>query len=132
MEKLWKYTYIEYLDDWMYEIAEYMPKSVLEDNMDGIEFITENELKILKLLYTNGPKEINKMLYIIYELGTTDLYSRLQNGSPNTLMKLQECVDIAIKIGVRLPNKLEFEKYRYSEGNGWGIPFDGRKISLYL
>lgn len=132
LEKLWKYTCIEYLDDWFYEIAEYMPESVMEDNTDEIEFITENELKKLKVLYTNNPGEVNQMLRIIFELGSIDLYSRLQDYSPNTLVKLQEGIDIAIKLGVKLPNKLEFEKYRYSEGNGWGIRFDGRKISLYL
>ena len=132
LEKLWQYTHIEYLDDWMYEIAEYMPESIMEDNTDDMEYITENELKKLKVLYANNPEEVNIMLHIIYELGTIDLYSRLHDGSPNTLVKLQEGIDIAIKIGAKLPNRSEFGKYRYMEGNGWGIPFDGKKYSLYL
>lgn len=121
LEKLWQYTHIEYLDDWMYEIAEYMPESVMEDNMDDIEFITESELKKLKTLYAKNSKEVNIMLRILYELGTIDLYSKLQDGSPNTLVKLQEGIDIAIKAGVKLPDEQEFKKYRYIEGNGWGI-----------
>lgn len=132
LDKLWQYTSIEYLDDWMYEIAEYMPESVMEDNTDDIEYITESELKRLKDLYKNNPAEVNKMLRIIYEAGTIDLYTRLQNGSQNTLVKLQEGIDIAIKTGVKLPDISEFEKYRFIEGNGWGFPFDGKKYSLYL
>ena len=116
----------------MYEIAEYMPESVMEDNTDDIEYITESELKRLKDLYKNNPAEVNKMLRIIYEAGTIDLYTRLQNGSQNTLVKLQEGIDIAIKTGVKLPDISEFEKYRFIEGNGWGFPFDGKKYSLYL
>ena len=120
----------------MYEIAEYMPESVMEDNSVTVplrwEFITENELKKLKVLYANNHGEVNQMLRIIFELGSIDLYSILQDYSPNTLAKLQEGIDIAIKLGVKLPNKSEFEKYRYSEGNGWGIRFDGKKFSLYL
>ena len=132
LERLWQYTCIEYLDDWMYEIAEYMPESVMEDNTEEIEFITQNELKKLKILYANNPREINKMLRIIYELGTIDLYSRLQNGSPNTLEKLQEGINIALEMGIGLPNIVQFEGYGYAEGNGWGMPFDGKKFSLYL
>ncbi len=132
LERLWQYTCIEYLDDWMYEIAEYMPESVMEDNAEEIEFITQNELKKLKALYVKNTREINKMLRIIYELGTIDLYSRLQNGSPNTLEKLQEGIKSALQIGIELPNSFQFKIYKYSEGNGWGIPFDGRKLSLYL
>ena len=33
LEKLWSYTKIQYIDDWMYELAEYMPNSILEDTM---------------------------------------------------------------------------------------------------
>ncbi len=132
LEKLWQYTNIEYLDDWMYEIAEYMPESVIEDNTDGIEYITENELAKLKNLYSNNPIEINKMLRIIFELGTIDLYSKLEDGSPETLAKLQEGIDIAMKMEIHLPNKAEFERYSYTMGNGWGIPFDGKEFSLYL
>ena len=94
LEKLWQYTYIEYLDDWMYEIAEYMPVSVMEDNMNDIEYISKNELKKLKILYANSPREVNEMLIILYELGTIDLYSKLQDGSQNTLIKLREGIDI--------------------------------------
>ena len=132
LEKLWQYTNIEYLDDWMYEIAEYMPVSVMEDNMNDIEYISKNELKKLKILYANSPREVNEMLIILYELGTIDLYSKLQDGSPNTLIKLREGIDIAMKMGVKLPDESEFEKYRYTDGNGWGEPFDGSEISLYL
>ena len=132
LEKLWQYTSMEYLDDWMYMMAEYMPESILEDKMEDIEFITENEIKELKILYTNCSKEINKMLRIVFELGTIDLYSKLLNYSPNTLEKLKEGMDIAIRICGKLPDKSEFEKYKYTEGNGWGIPFDGKKFSLYL
>ena len=38
LEKLWSYTKIQYIDDWMYELAEYMPNSILEDTMEDAEW----------------------------------------------------------------------------------------------
>lgn len=32
LEKLWMYTSMEYLDDWMYEFSEWLPDSILEDS----------------------------------------------------------------------------------------------------
>ncbi len=36
LDKLWAYTSVDYIDDWMYELAEYMPNCILEDTMDDI------------------------------------------------------------------------------------------------
>ena len=54
LEKLWAYTKMEYLDDWMYEIAEYLPNSILEDTMEDAEYITEIEFHTLHKLYFLG------------------------------------------------------------------------------
>lgn len=47
LEILWAYTSTECLEDWMYEVAEYMPNSILEDTMEDAEYITENDFKHL-------------------------------------------------------------------------------------
>lgn len=41
-KKIWSYTKVQYLDDRMYELAEYMPNSILED----AEYITEKNSSI--------------------------------------------------------------------------------------
>ena len=69
LEKLWSYTKIQYIDDWMYELAEYMPNSILEDTMEDAEYITE-EFKYLHRLYSNSNQEIHLFLKIIFECGT--------------------------------------------------------------
>lgn len=103
----------------------------MQKNYIHLKELCNKEGGDIQVLLKN-PREINKMLRIIYELGTIDLYSKLQNGSPNTLEKLQEGIKSALQIGIELPNSFQFKIYKYSEGNGWGIPFDGRKLSLYL
>ncbi len=132
VEKLWQYMNIEYLDDWMYEFSEYLPECILEDDIDAFEYLEEKEIKRLKLLYKSNPDEINQMLNIIFELGTMEIYGKLVNNSPNTLIKLQEGINIALNKKIELPDKSEFEKYRYSERDGWGDRFDGRELSVFL
>ena len=51
---LCEYTSNELLDDWLYKMAEYMPDSVLEDSIDGAEYITEEEQMVCKELYRNA------------------------------------------------------------------------------
>lgn len=58
LEKLWKYTNIKYLDDWMYEIAEYMPESILNDTMEDAEYITKDEFEYLYKIYNKCNQEI--------------------------------------------------------------------------
>lgn len=68
IKKIWSYTKVQYLDDRMYELAEYMPNSILED----AEYITEKEFKHLYKLYSNSNQEILLFLKIIFECGTCD------------------------------------------------------------
>ena len=98
LEKLWSYTKIQYIDDWMYELAEYMPNSILEDTMEDAEYITEEEFKYLHRLYSNSNQEIHLFLKIIFECGTCELYSKLCDYSINTLKKIEQAVDIMKKI----------------------------------
>ena len=132
LEKLWAYTSAEYLDDWMYEVAEYMPNSILEDTMEDAEYITENEFKYLHELYSSSPQDVHLFLQIIFECGTCEVYSRLRNNSLNTLKKVDEAINVLKMNGVVLIDITPFMKYKYSECDGWGERFDGKKISIIL
>ena len=57
LEKLWQYTDIGYLDDWYYEIAEFLPDSILEDahyKTEEFEYLSETEFYSLVGLYKQG------------------------------------------------------------------------------
>ena len=99
LEKLWSYTKIQYIDDWMYELAEY---------------ITE-EFKYLHRLYSNSNQEIHLFLKIIFECGTCELYSKLCDYSINTLKKIEQAVDIMKKNNVDLVDIKPFEKYSFND-----------------
>jgi len=132
LEKLWAYTSIECIDDWMYEVAEYMPNSILEDTMDDAEYITENEFKYLYDLYSKTIPNINSFLKIIFECGTCEIYSKLSNSSPSTLRKVDEAINILRVNAITLVEITPFEKYKYSECDGWGRCFNGNDLSIIL
>lgn len=132
LEKLWAYTSVEYLDDWMYEFAEWLPDSILEDDLDDFEFITKEEYEYLYKLYKKSCVEIRLFIKIIFELGSIDLYSKLTDNSTNTLKKLEEAIDIFKANNINIISIEPFKKYLFEERNGWGERFDGRSLSIIL
>lgn len=132
LEKLWAYTNIRYLDDWMYELAEYMPNSILEDTIDDVEYITKKEFEYLYKLYSKSEQEILVFLNIIYECGTCELYSKLYNHSPDTLKWLDQAIDILNKNNIDLVDIKPFEKYLFSECDGWGNCFEDKQLSKFI
>lgn len=132
LEKLWTYTSVDFFDDWMYELAEYMPNSILEDTMDDAEYITEEEFEYLGRIYGKSSKEILMFLTLIYECGTCDIYSRLCEYSPNTLKKLSQAIEILDVNNIALVDIEPFEKYQYSDCDGWGEKFNGKDLSVFL
>lgn len=132
LEKLWKYTNIKYLDDWMYEIAEYMPESILNDSMEDAEYITIDEFEYLYKIYNKCNQEIKCFIKKIYECGTCELYSRLCDFSPNTLEKIGEAINILKENNIDLVDIKLFERYTFNECNGWGTCFEGKQLSKFI
>lgn len=134
LEKLWTYTSIEYLDDWMYELAEYMPDSISEDSPydEDCEFITVDEFNSLYDLYSKSSPDIISFLQLLFELGTIDLYSGLVDNSSKTIKKLNEAINILNNNNIDVIAIESFKKYSFDECNGWGESFDGRSLTAFL
>lgn len=132
LEKLWEYTSVEYLDDWMYEFAEYLPESILEDCLDDFEFITTEEYEHLYKLYSESSTDVCHFIKLMFELGSIDLYSKLVDNSPNTLKKVEEAVELLKKNKINSISIEPFKQYSFKERNGWGERFDGRSLSIIL
>ena len=128
MEKLWKFTIVEYIDDWTYEMAEYLPDSIMEDSMEDAEYITEEEFVFCKQLYSNAAADIKKMIQIIFELGTCEVYGNIINNSIHTLEKIKEGILLLKKNNIPLIDVAPFKKYKFSDNNGWGLPFDRNEL----
>ena len=124
LDVLSELTTRDILDEWLYKTAEYLPDSVLEDTLDDAEYITAEEQAIGQKLYSSCPECITKMVYIIFEVGTSDLYSRIINNSPHTIGKVQEGIELMKQNNVDLVPVEPFMKYKISEGQGWGNQFE--------
>ena len=136
LEKLWKYTSMEYLDDWYYEMAEYLPDSLLEDtkyNSEEFEYITEEQFYILLDLYrTESNKMISQIFRLVFEMGTIDIYSELENFAPNSLNCLEKIENIMNQNNIELPPIINQSNYSFQENNGWGKSFEGKENSIIL
>ncbi len=132
LHKLWSYTNIQYLDDWLYELSEYMPNSILEDTIEGAEYITEDEFNRLHNLYDKTSRDILSFLEIIFKCGTCELYTKLHDGSPRTLMRVKEGMDILNMNDIDLVDINSFIKYSFEECAGWGECFEGKYLSVFI
>lgn len=136
IEKIWGYTSVVYLDDWFYEIAEFMPDSILDDKdcyPEDCEYLSEEQFYRLVRTYSEDSNPvINRIIRLIFEMGTSDLYSKLEGCAQNSLDCLNKIMCIMVQENIELPSSTPFSNYSYKENNGWGESFDGKKSSLIL
>ncbi len=134
LDILWNFTCVECIEDWVYQVAEMLPESILEDKFDekDVEYLTILQYQKLKLMYSKVCEDILVIIRLIFELGEAEIYSRILNYSPKTLSKLKKSIQIFNDIGIELPDIADFEIYKISECDGWGICFNGEnRYSLY-
>lgn len=123
---------MECLEDWMYELAEYLPNSVLHDAMDDAEYITENEFRYLYKLYSNTIQDVHSFLGIIFLCGTLEMYSTIRGHSFTTMEEVEKAVAILKANNIDIIPIEPFMKYSFEEDGGWGRKFDGRSLSIMI
>ena len=132
MKKFWNYTSVQYFDDWIYEISEYMPENIKSDEFEEFEEITFDEYIRLKKLYENLPEDISNMMNIIFEFASTVAYTRFLDNNPSTIKRLEKGMEILQKNKIDIVDYRQFEKYRFTEEEGWGKQFDGGELSMFF
>lgn len=135
LNHLWEYTSSTNLGEWHYLISEYTPFSVLE-NIPFIEkeceYISESEHNNLHKAYQSSSKELQRIVDLIFEIGTLDLYSSITDNSPRTLSMVQEISLIIDRIGIKLPSLTKYGDYLITDENGWGSKFKKSDITPTL
>ncbi|MBO4997319.1 MAG: hypothetical protein J6D02_04905 [Lachnospira sp.] len=132
LEKLWSVTTVQYMDEWMYEFAEYLPDSILEDTMDDAEYITESDFNYLNKVYSKTPRDILLFLEIIFDCQSVELYTTIYDDSPGTLEKVEEGINMLKAHNIEIISAEPFRKYSFKESGGWGKSFDGKSLSILL
>lgn len=134
LEKLWTYTDIDYWDDWFYEIAEYVPESILECNTykSHFEYVSEEQFMLLYALYQKTNEATKKIIEIIFEMGTRELYGKVEHNSQLTLDFLLELRKLMKDHNIPMPSFEGYPRYSFNVNGGYGDDFDGKELSVIL
>lgn len=133
--ELWKYTNIQYLDDWSSFISEILPDNLLEFSTyekHCYEFLEEKNFNYLYSLYNNTDKKVDKIMTYIFNIGTSHSYSIIENYGQESLYYLELLIGFMNKYEIPLPDLLCYEQFSILENNGWGRRFDGIKLFSIL
>ena len=131
-EITWSITSSASWDDWADRYIEVIPEYLFEfDSYEAsdFEYLTKPDYETLVALQKNTSTDWNAILKKIYEIEELYAYSTIPNHGKESLVLLEEIASILSKASVELPpiNTVSFS--HFSERNGWGNPFDGRKLS---
>jgi hypothetical protein len=126
LKHIWSYTHIN-PGSWHYLMAELTPFSIEEEIPfadKGFEYLEESDYYDIRTTYSAVDSDIKKIVDLIFEIGTLDLYSSIKGNSPRTLLMLEEIISILIRHNLEIPKLKRHKKFDILENNGWGIEFD--------
>lgn len=121
---LWSITYSK-LGVWHYPLAECTGRSIINDEeyLEDLDFLTKEKFWELNKLYKNANSTVLKIIDLIFEISTRDLYSSIANNSQDTLGYLIEIIELMEQNNIPLPDVELFERFPIAEGDGWGREF---------
>lgn len=125
LNSIWEYT-DKPPGNWHYKMAEITPFSVEEDvpfEDKGIEYWNLESYSLVMGAYKVTCRNIKRVVDLIFEIGTLDLYSSIVNNSPRTLSMLEEILTITQNNGLLPPSIDVFKEYKITTNNGWGNSF---------
>ena len=140
-EKLWAATSTNW-SDWPEMYSCYIPDVLLQYDTYDEELssgMTHSEYIKIKNLYCgitegledNSEDPVNYILNKPFEMATVYEGTTIGNGS-ESLEIIAETEKLLLDHDVALPNYHYVEFSKFSERNGWGDDFDGRKLSIIL
>lgn len=108
-----------------------MPNSILSDTYDeeDCEYITKEEFDDLYQLYITSNELLLKMVTDIFEIGVTELHSRINDFSQHTLRRVRDLSDLMRKNEIALPDISDYIIYSIYDEKGWGKKFAGKELS---
>lgn len=133
-ERLWKFTSARYWDKALENYIEILPECIEEFpdyESSDLSNTTEDEYDKLVVLYKGMPEEWNSLLCAL-ELAISELGYSPADSEGLIHDAINEIEGILEKNGISLPSEDLISISPASENRGYGIPFDGRKVSLII
>ncbi len=126
LEFLWSFTEAEFVDEWWYELVEYLPDYIYEDTTDDLDYLTEKEVCYLRQLYQKTEQDILSFFNIMYDIINGNLY--WPKCDPiYKLDQIEAAINILKKHNIEIVDVEPFKKYSFEKCDGWGEDFDGKK-----
>ena len=125
---LWKFTSIQYLDDWNDVVVELIPKNLLEFKTyeeEEFERLSKDEYQVVE-------DSINVLFRHIYNLGISHVYTIIEEYGEDSLLSSEVLINFMIENKFPLPNIEPYLKFSIVENRGWGNKFIGTELSKIL
>mgnify|MGYP001004890050 CR=1 FL=1 len=98
--------------------------------------ILKAEFDLLKMAYAESNEEINNFIDEVYEVGSSYMNVGVTNDGPFSFPSLKNVIQFMESNRIMLPDITLFSQYSFNPGQksnyGWGLPFDGKKLSKIL
>lgn len=131
LRRLWTYTSARRLDDWQDEAVEVTSNVILhyEQYPDkSFDYLTEAEVSTLRVLYEASDPTLSRLVDLVYEIGTLELFGGLEGGAPESLQGLGAVVSLLRDKGIPGPSVALVADKSFTEEHGWGTPFDADEL----
>lgn len=135
LEYLWKFTSIEYLDDWNGIVSEIIPENLLEFKTyeeHDFEYLNEEDFRYLYQLYQNIDEKIDDLMSMVYAIGASHSYSVIEGYGQASFHELAKLIDYMLENHIPLPDIDSFRKFSIEENRGWGNRFEGKSLSKII
>ena len=135
--EMWKAT-SECFDKWHDEFMEIIPEYLYEFGekyqKDNWDYLNEENFNYWICFYNEIKKDtnINKLLINLSDISMVYCYTSIPKEGKESLKIIENIENILIKNKIELPNPETFSFSKFTEKNGWGNDFDGKKYSLIL
>ena len=133
-ELMWEAT-SSYWDEWDNKFIEVIPEYLFEKVSfveSAFDCLTETEYNSFTELLKDKPSAVNDLLMKLHELQEVYCYTNIPGRGDEAIQIVLDICGILTQEGVELPSVSFVEFSSFSEKNGWGEQFDGRKLSFVL
>jgi len=134
-EMMWKICdSSDYIDNSAYRYMEIIPEYLYEfDNYKDAEFdfLSEDEYKMFTSIVPSDDANIEVLMHSIYSVAMEYAYTGIPSGAPDTLPYIENVEAVMCNHQIELPDISKVESFTDPE-HWWGMPFDGRYLSIIL
>lgn len=126
---LWEFTFSNSLDEWLEKIRQLCPECILDSEYFEVSsLLNKKHFLTLKSFYKELPETFVEMIDNTVWVGICNVYSSTGSYSKCSFEYLLDVIKDAKKLNVELPCIEPFEKFKFSNDNGWGGTFKPEDI----